>query len=207
MSFILDLFLNLDTHLQGAVEHYGLLTYAILFIIIFCETGLVVTPFLPGDSLLFAAGTFAAIGLLNIWLLLILTLVAAVTGNALNFAIGSYVGPRAYDSRFIKKKHLEKTHRFFEKHGDQAIVLSRFAPIIRTVVPFVAGVGNMDRSHFMKSNVIGGILWVSLCLFGGYFFGNIPVVKEHFETVIVAIVAISFVPAVVEMVKHRRSAQ
>lgn len=203
MGLVLDVFLNLDTHLQAAIEQYGLLTYAILFLIIFCETGLVVMPFLPGDSLLFAAGTFAAMGILNIWLLFALMLIAAIAGNSLNFGIGSYIGPRAYDTRFIKKKHLEKTHKFFEKHGDQAVMLSRFAPIIRTVVPFVAGVGGMNRRHFLKSNAIGALLWVSLCLFGGFFFGNIPVVKEHFETVIIAIVVVSFVPAIVETVRHR----
>lgn len=207
MSVIIDLFLHLDTHLQNVIETYGMLTYVILFLIIFLETGIVVMPFLPGDSLLFAAGAFAASGHLSLGLLFALLFAAAVAGDALNFLIGSYAGPKAYESRFLKKEHLDRTHAFFQKYGNKTIIFARFAPIIRTVAPFVAGAGKMDKSLFFRSNILGGFLWISLFLLGGYFFGNVPFVRDHFEIVIIGIIVLSLLPAVIEAVRHRKSAR
>ena len=205
---ILDVFLELDSHLLAVVDAWGPWTYAILFLIILCETGLVVTPFLPGDSLLFAAGTMAALypQTLNIVVLLVILTVAAVLGDTLNYAIGRWIGPRAFriDRWFLKHEHLERTQRFYERHGGKTIVLARFVPIVRTFAPFVAGVGRMHYPQFLHFNVLGGLAWVLICTLAGYFFGTIPVVKEHFELVVVGIVLVSVLPVAWEMWAARR---
>lgn len=202
----IDFFLHLDAHLLDAISTYGVWTNALLFFIVFMETGFVVTPFLPGDSILFAAGTFAALGSLNIWVLFILLFIAAVGGDTLNYWIGDKIGKKAFEKnyRFLNKEHLIKTEKFYEKHGGKTIIIARFMPIIRTFAPFVAGVGTMEYSKFISFNILGGLLWVSLFLFGGYFFGNIPVVRDNFETVILAIVLISVVPMVIEFIKNKK---
>jgi len=200
-----DLFLHLDEYLQTIITTYGAWTYGILFTVIFVETGLVVMPFLPGDSLLFAAGTFAALGSLNVWSMIGLLAVAAVAGDALNYSIGHYLGERAYTIKWIKKEYLDKTHAFFEKHGGKAIFLARFVPIVRTFAPFVAGIGHMSYSYFATYNVVGGVMWVIIFSLLGYFFGNIPFVKANFELVIVAIIFVSVVPMILEWWKSRRS--
>ncbi len=204
VTFLVDFFLHLDAYLNDVITTYGGWTYGILFAVIFIETGLVVMPFLPGDSLLFAAGTFAALGSLNVWYLLGLLMVAAVGGDAANYSIGHYLGERAYQIKWIKKEHLEKTHAFFEKHGGKAIFLARFVPIVRTFAPFVAGVGKMSYAYFAAYNVIGGITWVLLFTLAGYFFGNIPFVRRNFEYVIVVIILISVLPMGYEWLKARR---
>lgn len=204
MDRLLDYFLHLQDHLEVFVHLYGPWVYALLFLIVFCETGLVVTPFLPGDSLLFTAGALAATGILDVRLVVVLLLVAAIAGDALNYSIGHYVGPRVFRaedrgsfwSRILNRDHLMKAHAFFERHGGKAIVLGRFVPIIRTFVPFVAGCGSMSYPHFALYNVAGGFLWVGLCVGAGYAFGNIPLVKHNFEFVVVAIVFISLMPIV-----------
>ena len=207
IRFLIDLFLHLDEYLANIITQYGIWTYGILFLVIFVETGLVVMPFLPGDSLLFAAGTFAALGALNIWVLIGLMIVAAVVGDAVNYTIGHYLGERAYNIKWIKKEYLEKTHAFFEKHGGKAIFLARFVPIVRTFAPFVAGIGKMTYGYFATYNVVGGITWVMTFSLLGYFFGNIPFVKANFEFVIVAIILISVVPMFIEWWKARREAK
>jgi membrane-associated protein len=202
MDYFLDFFLHLDTHLEAFVGHYGLWVYGLLFLIIFCETGLVVTPFLPGDSLLFTTGALAAAGILDIWPATILILVAAILGDAVNYSIGHYVGPRVFRAedrrnwwhRLLNRDHLMAAHAFFERHGGKAVVLARFVPIVRTFVPFVAGAGSMSYPQFAFFNVSGAILWVALCVGAGYGFGNVPWVKERFELVVVAIVFISVLP-------------
>ncbi len=201
----IDLFLHLDKHLSEIIQQYGVWTYAILFLIIFIETGLVVMPFLPGDSLLFAAGAFAAKGDMNIGLLMLLLFLAAVIGDTLNYAIGNFLGPKVFsrDYRFIKRKHLERTHEFFEKHGGKTIIFARFIPIIRTFAPFVAGVGSMTYRKFITYNLVGGALWVALFLLAGYLFGNIPFVKENFSLVILGIILVSLLPPIVEGVRAR----
>ena len=204
IRFLIDLFLHLDEHLANIINQYGVWTYAILFLIIFMETGFVVTPFLPGDSLLFAAGTFAALGSLNVWLLILLLIVAAIGGDTVNYWIGHYLGDRAYNIKWIKKEYLDRTHAFFQKHGGKTIFLARFVPIVRTFAPFVAGMGKMSYGYFFSYNVFGGIVWVVLFTLLGYFFGNIPFVKANFEIVIVAIILISVIPAVWEALKARR---
>lgn len=205
IKFLFDLFLHLDEYLAQIISDYGIWTYAILFGVIFMETGFVVTPFLPGDSLLFAAGTFAALDSgLNIWLLVALLMFAAILGDTVNYWIGHYLGDRAYNIKWIKKEYLDKTHAFFEKHGGKTIFLARFVPIVRTFAPFVAGIGHMSYGFFIRWNFIGGITWVALFTFAGYFFGNIPFVKQNFEFVIVAIILISLVPIFIEWVKARR---
>ncbi len=203
---LLDFFLHLDVHLGEIILNYGVWTYAILFLIIFMETGFVVTPFLPGDSLLFAAGTFAALGSLDPIVLFILLFAAAVLGDTVNYWIGSVVGLRAFEKerRFLNREHLEKTQRFYEKHGGKTIVLARFIPIVRTFAPFVAGVGTMKYRNFIFYNIFGAFLWTSLFIFGGYFVGNIPVVKENFEIVIIVIILISVLPMFVEYINSRR---
>jgi membrane-associated protein len=203
----IDVFLHLDRYLGDLIKDYGLWTYAILFLIIFCETGLVVTPFLPGDSLLFAAGTFAALGSLNIWFLVGLLMAAAVLGDTVNYSIGHYLGDRAYNIKWIKREYLDKTHAFFEKHGGKAIFLARFVPIVRTFAPFVAGIGKMSYGYFITYNFVGGITWVALFTFAGYFFGNIPFVQKNFEFVIVAIILISVLPMLFEWLKARNEAK
>jgi membrane-associated protein len=203
----IDLFLHLDTHLQTVIQTYGTWTYVILFIIIFCETGLVVTPILPGDSLLFAAGAFAATGSLDLKWLLILLVIAAVLGDAVNYAIGHFMGPKVFsqpDSRFLKKEYLDRTHQFYEKYGGKTIIIARFVPIVRTFAPFVAGVGSMTYAKFASFNVIGGLLWVGVCLLTGYAFGNIPVVKENFTLVILGIIFVSILPGIIEYLRQRR---
>ncbi|GMV35186.1 MAG: DedA family protein [Chloroflexi bacterium] len=204
---VLDLFLHLDEYLQTIITDYGAWTYGILFAVIFVETGLVIMPFLPGDSLLFAAGTFAALGSFNVWGLIGLLIVAAVLGDAVNYSIGHYLGDRAYNIKWIKKEYLDKTHAFFEKHGGKAIFLARFVPIVRTFAPFVAGIGKMSYSYFATYNVVGGVTWVVLFTLLGYFFGNIPFVKKNFELVIIVIILVSVVPMIVEWWKHRQEAQ
>ena len=205
---ILDIFLNLDEHLHGVIETWGPWTYVLLFVIILCETGLVVTPFLPRDSLLFAAGAMAALfpHTLGIVTLLVLLPIAAILGDSLNYAIGRWIGPRAFaiDKWFLKHEHLERTQAFYEKHGGKTIVLARFVPIVRTFAPFVAGVGKMNYSTFLFYNVVGGIAWVLICTLAGYFFGNMPVVKENFELVVVGIVVVSVLPLAWEMWSARR---
>jgi membrane-associated protein len=208
--WLLDFFLHLDRHLAEAIGAYGTWTYALLFTIIFLETGLVVTPFLPGDSLLFAAGSFAALGALDVGLLFALLSFAAVLGDNVNYAIGRYLGPKVFHyerSRFFNPDHLRKTHQFYEKYGVKTIIIARFVPIVRTFSPFVAGIGAMSYPRFLAYDVVGGILWVSVCLFAGYFFGNLPFVKKNFSLVIVAIVLVSVMPAVVEYVRHRVQAR
>lgn len=201
-----DFFLHLDQHLSQIISHYGIWTHLILFLIVFCETGLVVTPFLPGDSLLFAAGTFAALGALDLWLIVILLILAAIVGDGVNYWVGAYIGPRAFrgDVRFLRKEYLDRTHAFYEKHGGKTIILARFIPIIRTFAPFVAGVGAMSYSRFLTYNVVGAVLWVGLFVLGGYFFGNIPVVRDNFSVVILAIIAISVMPIAIEALRARR---
>jgi membrane-associated protein len=209
MNFI-DILLHLDKYLHEVILRYGGWTYLIFFITIFCETGLVVTPFLPGDSLLFIAGTFCALGSLHLgWLLLILS-AAAILGNTVNYAIGSYIGPRVFymeDSRFFKKAYLERTHAFFEKYGPMTIVIGRFLPIIRTFAPFLAGVGSMSYGRFLTYNVVGCVLWIFLFTLGGYFFGTIPVVKNNFTLVIVIILFVSILPTLIEVWRQRRLAK
>ena len=202
----LDLFLHLDQHLNELIGQYGTWTYAILWLIVFCETGLVVTPFLPGDSLLFAAGTFAGMGSLNPWLLFVLLTVAAILGDTVNYWIGKRIGPRAFTGAvpFLNQAHLRKTEAFYEKHGGKTIIVARFVPIVRTFAPFVAGVGSMNYSRFLVYNVVGGVLWVGLFIFGGYLFGNIPVVRQNFGLVVIAIIVVSVMPVVIEWVRARR---
>lgn len=201
----IDLFLHLDKHLGEVIRDYGTWTYAILFTIIFCETGLVVTPFLPGDSLLFAAGAMAGLGHLDPLSLFLLLSVAAILGDTVNYWMGHYVGPKAFTGkvRFLKREHLERTHRFYEKHGGKTIILARFIPIIRTFAPFVAGIGAMHYGKFILYNVVGGVAWVALFTWGGYFFGNLPVVKDHFSLVVIAIIILSVLPLAYEILRAR----
>ena len=205
---LVDFFLHLDRHLAEVTRNYGTFTNVILFAIVFCETGLVVTPFLPGDSLLFAAGALAALGSLNVWLLFLSLTLAAILGDTVNYWIGKRIGHRAFDGsfRFLKLEHLRKTEEFYEKHGKKTIILARFVPIVRTFAPFVAGIGTMNYGTFLAYNVIGGVLWVAICLAAGYFFGNIPVVKANFSLVILAIVFVSTLPIVIEGLRARRRA-
>ncbi len=207
VTYLIDLFLHLDEYLANIITQYGAWTYGLLFFVIFMETGFVVTPFLPGDSLLFAAGTFAAIGSLNIWFLLGLLMVAAVLGDTVNYAIGHYLGDRAYNIKWIKREYLDKTHAFFQKHGGKTIFLARFVPIVRTFAPFVAGIGKMSYGYFISYNFFGGITWVALFTLAGYFFGNIPFIKKNFEFVIIAIILISVLPMVYEWLKARRESK
>ena len=204
MNKVIDFILNVDKYLEILIGKFGVLTYFILFLIILLETGLVVTPFLPGDSLLFVAGTFASGGAFNIWILFILLSVAAILGDSLNYAIGSYFGAKVFEkSRFFKKEYLDKTKGFYDKYGKKTIVMARFVPIIRTFAPFVAGVGKMRYSSFISYNIVGGILWVALFLFGGYFFGQVPFVEKNLTLVIFAIIFISILPPVIEYLRHR----
>jgi membrane-associated protein len=208
MEFILtlvDYFLHLDEHLGLLIAEYGSWTYAVLFLIIFAETGFVVTPFLPGDSLIFAAGAFAGLKLLNPWIIFGLLSIAAIVGDTVNYAIGKAIGPRAFSGnvRFLKKEYLDRTHAFYEKHGGKTIILARFIPIIRTFAPFVAGVGAMTYRNFIFYNIAGGLLWVGIFTGLGYFFGNIPAVQENFTYVILAIVFLSVLPPVFELLRER----
>lgn len=206
ISKLIDLFLHLDKHLNEIIGQYGAWTYLILFLIIFCETGLVVTPFLPGDSLLFAAGAFAALGSLNVFWLFVLLSIAAIAGDTINYWAGHWVGPKVFyrdNVRFLNKKHLERTHEFYERYGGKTIIIARFIPIIRTFAPFVAGIGSMSYGRFILYNVVGGVAWVAICVFAGYYFGNLEIVKKNFSLVIIAIVLISVVPMAVEYIRHR----
>jgi len=203
-SFI-DIMLHLDVYLDLIVQNYGVLTHLILFLIIFCETGLVVTPFLPGDSLVFAAGAFAASGRLNLAALWILLLSAAVIGDTVNYHIGKIFGRRLVNSRFIKQKYLDQTEAFYAKHGGKTIIIARFVPIVRTFAPFVAGIGAMPYGRFLNYNIIGGFIWITLFLAVGFFFGNLPFVRHNFSLVIMAIIAVSLLPAVVAWLRDRRS--
>ena len=208
MQELLDLFLHLDVHLDDFVARYGVWVYALLFAIIFAETGLVVTPFLPGDSLLFAAGAIAARGKLDIAGLFFLLAGAAILGNTVNYSVGHFIGPRVFRSDethpLLNRQHLDRAHAFFDKYGGMAVVLTRFVPIIRTFVPFVAGAGAMRYSAFALFNVFGGLLWVGVCLGAGYAFGNVPIVKNNFSLVAIGIVAVSMIPMVVEWIRHKR---
>ncbi len=206
IHLFVDFILHLDKHLVEIVSNYGFLTYAILFLIIFAETGLVVTPFLPGDSLLFATGAIAAIGDLNIFFVLAILVAAAILGDTVNYWIGHFLGQKIIDSPkvpFINQKHIDKTQAFYAKHGGKTIILARFVPIVRTFAPFVAGVGKMDYSKFILYNIIGGVVWVLSFTLAGYFFGNIPAVKENFTIVVFAIIGISVVPMIFEFVKAK----
>jgi membrane-associated protein len=207
IQYFIDLFMHLDTHLSAIANEYGLLTYLLLFTIVFCETGLVVTPFLPGDSLLFATGALAATGSLNLSTLLLVLCLAAVAGDTVNYQIGHLLRNKIASHeniRFIKQEHLDRTHTFFEKYGVKTIIIARFVPIVRTFAPFVAGVGVMPYSKFISYNVIGGVAWVFLFLFGGYFFGNMPVVKDNFTLVILGIIFVSFLPGVITYIQSKR---
>jgi membrane-associated protein len=206
ITTLINIFLHLDQHLNIIIRDYGLWTYLILFLIIFCETGLVVTPFLPGDSLLFAAGAFAAGGALDmLWLFGLLSM-AAVAGDTVNYWIGNLVGPKIFHQekvRFFKKENLTRTHEFYERHGGKTIIIARFIPIIRTFAPFVAGIGKMTYLHFISYNIIGGIAWIAIFILGGYYFGNLPMVKKNFTLVIMAIIFISILPGIYEVLRQR----
>lgn len=207
ITFLIDFILHLDTHLVELIQKYGTYIYGILFLIIFCETGLVVTPFLPGDSLLFAIGALAAKGDLNLALVFVLLSIAAILGDTVNYWIGAKIGPKVFtseSSRWLNREHLVRTHAFYEKYGGKTIIIARFMPIIRTFAPFVAGIGKMTYPKFLLYNVVGGLLWIGLFLAAGYWFGNIPVVKKNFTLVIFAIIILSVLPAVVEFWRARR---
>ncbi len=214
MEYAIDLFLNLDVHLAEFVAQYGVWVYAMLFAIIFIETGLVIWPFLPGDSLLFAAGALAATGVLDISIIVILLIAAAVAGDAVNYSIGRYVGPKVFSAhdyrgflhKLLNRDHLDKAHAFFEKHGGMAVVSGRFVPIVRTFVPFVAGAASMTASTFVFYNIIGGIIWVVVCAGAGYLFGNVPIIKDNFSLVAIGIVLVSVLPIVIEFLRARQRA-
>jgi membrane-associated protein len=214
MEYLIDLFLHLDVHLAEFVAEYGVWVYAGLFAVIFAETGLVVTPFLPGDSLLFAAGALAATGAMDVTLVLGLIATAAILGNSVNYTIGRAIGPRVFaagdgtgwQSKLLNRKHLDRAHEFFERHGAIAVISSRFAPIIRTFVPFVAGAAAMNATMFLSYNVVGGLLWTAVCVGAGYAFGNVPVIRENFSLVALGIVAVSLLPMVFEILKARQRA-
>lgn len=205
LKFLIDFIIHIDVHLGTIISTYGIITYAILFLIIFMETGLVFTPFLPGDSLLFAAGAFAALNSLNIWLLFFLLTVAAILGDTVNYWIGYFFGKKivAHPKIPIDEGHIKETQKFFHKHGGKTIILARFMPFIRTFAPFVAGVGRMKYQQFFSYNVIGGVLWVAIATFAGYFFGNIKFVRENFSLVIIGVVLISLVPIFFEIISRK----
>lgn len=209
LAYLIDLFVHLDEHLGVIIARYGTWTYLLLFFVIFMETGFVVTPFLPGDSLLFAAGALAATSSLNVVLLWVLLFGAAVLGDTVNYWIGHYIGPRVFDMdiRFLKREYLVRTQEFYERHGGKTIFLARFIPIIRTFAPFVAGVGVMSYGRFIAYNVIGGFVWTLGFTFGGYFFGNIPFVRENFSLVVVAIIFVSVLPMGIEFLNSRLRAR
>ena len=207
ISQLVDFILHIDKHLFELIQQYGTITYFILFGIIFAETGFVFTPFLPGDSLLFAAGAFAAKGSFNVHFLFLILAVAAIVGDTLNYWIGHYFGLKLFEknSRFLKKEYLERTHQFYEKHGGKTIIIARFMPIIRTFAPFVAGIGSMTYSKFIQYNIIGGILWCGLFVYAGYFFGNLELVKNNFSIILIAIILISVMPGVIEFIRQKLS--
>lgn len=205
IQFLWDFVFHLDTHLSTIIQNFGTGTYLLLFVIVFAETGLVITPFLPGDSLLFAVGAFAAKGDLNVMLAFFVLTGAAIIGDSVNYAIGSFLGPQVFhkpNARILKKEYLQKTHEFYEKYGAATIVIARFVPIVRTFAPFVAGVGRMSYWKFLTYNIVGALIWVTLLVFAGYFFGNIPWVKENFSVVILIIIFISILPIVIEYGRH-----
>jgi len=204
---IIDFILHIDVHLQEIIGQYGALTYLILFLIVFAETGLVVTPILPGDSLLFAAGTFAALGSLNPFLLTLLLIAAAIAGDTVNYWVGHWVGPKAFSGkiRWLRADYMKRTEEFYERHGGKTIIMARFVPIVRTFAPFVAGVGRIHYGRFLAFNVVGAVLWVSLCVMAGYFFGNLPFVRENFSLVVLGIIGVSMIPLVVEWIRSRRA--
>lgn len=201
---IADIFFNLDSYIAVAIQSYGVFVYFLIFAIIFIETGLVIMPFLPGDSLLFISGTFSASGALNVYVLFFGLSIAAILGDTINYWLGNYFGEKVF-SKFIKKENIEKTKAFYEKHGKKTIILARFVPIIRTFAPFVAGIGKMKYSTFLIYNIIGGISWVALFIFAGYFFGNIPLVKDNLTLVILVIIFVSLIPVVMEYFKNKRT--
>jgi membrane-associated protein len=210
MYELIDIFLHVDEHLAEFVAEHGALVYGLLFAIIFAETGLVVTPFLPGDSLLFAAGAIAGTGMLDVRLLIVLLFLASVLGDAVNYSVGRYIGPRVFRpegrkgrlERLLNPRHLERTHEFFERHGGKAVVMARFVPIVRTFIPFVAGAGAMTYSSFAFYNIFGGALWVVVCVGAGYLFGAIPIVKDNFELVVVGIIFVSVLPMIIEFLRQ-----
>jgi membrane-associated protein len=214
MEYVVDLFLHLDVHLAEFVAQYGVWVYAMLFAIIFIETGLVIWPFLPGDSLLFTAGALSATGMLDIWLVVPLLIVAAIAGDAVNYAIGRNIGPRVFTAednqglfhRLLNRQHLQKAHDFFEKHGGMAVVSGRFVPIVRTFVPFVAGAASMTAATFVFYNIIGAVIWVGVCAGAGYLFGNVPIIKDNFSLVAIGIVIVSALPIAIEFIRHRKTA-
>ena len=206
LTWAIDVILHLDKHLDMIIRTYGLWTHLLLFLIIFCETGLVVTPILPGDSLLFAAGTFAALGSLNLTWVVVSLSVAAVAGDSVNYWIGNLVGPKVFTqkrSRFFKKEYLDRTHQFYEKYGGKTIIIARFVPIIRTFAPFVAGIGSMTYLRFIAYNIVGGVGWIMILVLTGYFFGNVPIVRRNFSLVILAIIIISVLPGVIEFARQK----
>jgi membrane-associated protein len=214
MAYLIDLFLHLDVHLATFVAQYGVMVYAMLFAIIFIETGLVIWPFLPGDSLLFTAGALSATGMLDIWLVVPLLIVAAIAGDAVNYAIGRNIGPKVFSAqdneglyhRLLNRQHLQKAHDFFEKHGGMAVVSGRFVPIVRTFVPFVAGAASMNAATFVFYNITGAVIWVGVCAGAGYLFGNVPIIKDNFSLVAIGIVMVSVLPIAIEFIRHRRTA-
>ncbi|MBI4855314.1 MAG: DedA family protein [Acetobacterium woodii] len=209
LIYIIEFILHLDESLYGIIQNYGLWTYLLLFLIVFCETGLVVTPFLPGDSLIFAAGALSAMGSLNVVAFFMTFFVAAVVGDTVNYYIGKKIGNTILEkgkNKFVKKEYIIKAHKFYEKHGAMTIVIGRFIPIIRTFVPFVAGMGEMNYTKFIIYNILGALMWVGLFITGGYLFGNVPIVKDNFSFVLIAIIVISVLPAIIAVVKERKSA-
>ena len=214
MAYLFDLFLHLDVHLAAFVAQYGVMVYAMLFAIIFIETGLIIWPFLPGDSLLFAAGALAATGVLDIWIVVVTLIVAAILGDGVNYSVGRYVGPKVFSAddyqgflhKVLNRHHLDKAHAFFEKHGGMAVVSGRFVPIVRTFVPFVAGAASMTASTFVTYNVVGAIIWVLVCAGAGYAFGNVPIIKDNFSLVAIGIVLVSVLPIVIEVLRSRQRA-
>jgi membrane-associated protein len=214
MEYLIDLFLHLDVHLAEFVAQYGVWVYGMLFAIIFIETGLVIWPFLPGDSLLFAAGALSATGALDVRIVVVLLIAAAIAGDAVNYSIGRFVGPKVFSAhdyqgflhKLLNRDHLDKAHAFFEKHGGMAVVSGRFVPIVRTFVPFVAGAASMTASMFVFYNIIGAVIWVTICAGAGYLFGNVPIIKNNFSLVAIGIVAVSLLPMVIEIVRARQRA-
>lgn len=205
--WLVDFILHIGDHLQELVKNYGNWIYAILFAIVFCETGLVVLPFLPGDSMLFAAGTIAAVGDMNIFVLIGLLIVAAILGDFVNFEIGKRFGQKLFsnpNSKIFKQSYLQKTHDYYEKYGGRTIIIARFIPIVRTFAPFVGGMGNMNYAQFARYNIVGAVLWVVSFTTLGYFFGQLPFVKEHFSWIMIAIIVFSVVPMIVEIIRHRK---
>lgn len=205
VTYLLDVVMHIDKHLANIISEYGAVAYAILFLVIFVETGFVVMPFLPGDSLLFAAGAFVALDMLNLPMVLGLLSLAAIMGDTVNYWVGRSLGRRAYSMSWVNHEHLDRAQKFYDTYGGKTIVIARFVPIVRTFAPFVAGIGHMSYAYFITYNIVGGLLWVSVCSLTGYFFGNMPIVKQNFELVILGIVAVSILPIVIELYKAKKS--